>query len=303
MKSILDTATAQSRSETGGTRKADVFLCGLILVMNRLAAPWQLIRTRHPRGRERRDRPHRRDALCRGGHHRARRNRKHGRRVARRTQSRAADRVDAQSPSRCGARAALGNGYVGQLALEPPTGGDPRRSLRLCSRPRSRRRRAASGACCGRARPKKSCRARCSTPSTSTEAEMRGRICRRLPALRQRTCRQRSDDARSFGTARFISKPAPSVLLDSLRHAGDADRPFRQSQVDAAIRFCRTYSAPNMQACLPRPPRSRCIPRRPSARRCGRELRRRPRKLATASAGVQCAIAAPRFPLQPHSPP
>jgi hypothetical protein len=30
------------------------------------------------------------------------------------------------------------------------------------------------------------------------------------------------------------------VLLDSLRHAGDGDRPFRQSQVDAAIRFCRT---------------------------------------------------------------
>jgi len=30
------------------------------------------------------------------------------------------------------------------------------------------------------------------------------------------------------------------VLLDSLRHAGDADRPFRQSQVDAAIRFCGT---------------------------------------------------------------
>jgi len=30
------------------------------------------------------------------------------------------------------------------------------------------------------------------------------------------------------------------VLLDSLRHAGDADRPFRQSQVQAAIRFCRS---------------------------------------------------------------
>ncbi len=29
------------------------------------------------------------------------------------------------------------------------------------------------------------------------------------------------------------------VLLDSLRQAGDADRPFLQSQVDAAIRFCR----------------------------------------------------------------
>lgn len=29
------------------------------------------------------------------------------------------------------------------------------------------------------------------------------------------------------------------VLLDSLRHSGDADRPFRQSQVEAAIRLCR----------------------------------------------------------------
>lgn len=30
------------------------------------------------------------------------------------------------------------------------------------------------------------------------------------------------------------------TLLDGLRHAGDADRAFRQSQVDAAIRFCGT---------------------------------------------------------------
>jgi hypothetical protein len=30
-----------------------------------------------------------------------------------------------------------------------------------------------------------------------------------------------------------------NVLLDSLRHAGDTDRLFRQSQVDAAIRLCR----------------------------------------------------------------
>ena len=29
------------------------------------------------------------------------------------------------------------------------------------------------------------------------------------------------------------------VLLDSLRHAGDGDLPFRQSQVEAAIRYCR----------------------------------------------------------------
>ncbi len=29
------------------------------------------------------------------------------------------------------------------------------------------------------------------------------------------------------------------ILVDALRHADDAERPFRQSQVDAAVRFCR----------------------------------------------------------------
>jgi hypothetical protein len=38
------------------------------------------------------------------------------------------------------------------------------------------------------------------------------------------------------------------TLLEGLRHAGDADRSFRQSQVDAAVRFCakvfgREYAA------------------------------------------------------------
>ena len=28
------------------------------------------------------------------------------------------------------------------------------------------------------------------------------------------------------------------ALLEALRHAGDVERPFRQSQVDAAVRFC-----------------------------------------------------------------
>jgi hypothetical protein len=55
------------------------------------------------------------------------------------------------------------------------------------------------------------------------------------------------------------------VLLDSLRQAGDADRPFRQPQVDAAIRFCRTIFG-NMRACWPRRPRLPCRPRGSSAR-------------------------------------
>jgi hypothetical protein len=36
-----------------------------------------------------------------------------------------------------------------------------------------------------------------------------------------------------------ILESGTKILLDSLRQAGDADRPFRQSQVEAAIRFCR----------------------------------------------------------------
>jgi len=40
------------------------------------------------------------------------------------------------------------------------------------------------------------------------------------------------------------------ILLDTLRHAGDAERPFRQSQVDAAVRFCRTVFGPDYAGLL-----------------------------------------------------
>ena len=44
---------------------------------------------------------------------------------------------------------------------------------------------------------------------------------------------------RSYAELQLYLESGAKVLLDALRHAGDADRPFRQSQVDAAIRFCR----------------------------------------------------------------
>jgi ribosomal protein S20 len=44
---------------------------------------------------------------------------------------------------------------------------------------------------------------------------------------------------RSYSELQLYLESGAKVLLDGLRHAGDADRPFRQSQVDAAIRFCR----------------------------------------------------------------
>jgi hypothetical protein len=45
---------------------------------------------------------------------------------------------------------------------------------------------------------------------------------------------------RSYSELQYYLETGTKVLLDTLRQAGDADRPFRQSQVDAAIRFCRT---------------------------------------------------------------
>ncbi len=45
---------------------------------------------------------------------------------------------------------------------------------------------------------------------------------------------------RSYSELQHYLESGTKVLLDTLRHAGDADRPFRQSQVEAAIRFCRT---------------------------------------------------------------
>jgi hypothetical protein len=44
---------------------------------------------------------------------------------------------------------------------------------------------------------------------------------------------------RSYTELQHYLENGTKVLLDALRQAGDADRPFRQSQMDAAIRFCR----------------------------------------------------------------
>jgi hypothetical protein len=40
------------------------------------------------------------------------------------------------------------------------------------------------------------------------------------------------------------------ILLDALRHAGDAERPFRQSQLDAAVHFCRSIMGPDYAGLL-----------------------------------------------------
>ncbi|HET9687763.1 MAG TPA: hypothetical protein VFP79_11365 [Pseudolabrys sp.] len=53
---------------------------------------------------------------------------------------------------------------------------------------------------------------------------------------------------RALSELRHYLDSGTRTLLEGLRHAGDADRSFRQSQVDAAVRFCakvfgREYAA------------------------------------------------------------
>ena len=40
------------------------------------------------------------------------------------------------------------------------------------------------------------------------------------------------------------------ALIDGLRNAGNTDRPFRQSQVDAAVRFCAKVFGPEYASTL-----------------------------------------------------
>jgi hypothetical protein len=47
----------------------------------------------------------------------------------------------------------------------------------------------------------------------------------------------------------YLDVGTPS-LVDSLRTAGDADRPFRRSQVDAAVRFCAKVFGADYAAAL-----------------------------------------------------
>jgi hypothetical protein len=59
-------------------------------------------------------------------------------------------------------------------------------------------------------------------------------------------CREHADDlgvgdasTRGYSEVQNYLEGGAKILLDSLGHASEADRPFRQSQMQAAVRFCR----------------------------------------------------------------
>ena len=57
---------------------------------------------------------------------------------------------------------------------------------------------------------------------------------------------------RSFSDLQQFLDQSTGSLIDALRHAGDVDRTFRQSQADAAVRFCRKTFGPDYAAMLTR---------------------------------------------------
>ena len=56
------------------------------------------------------------------------------------------------------------------------------------------------------------------------------------------------------------------ALAESLRHAGDNDRDFRQSQLDAAVRFCAQVLEPDLAADLARVAKAARLPAQEAAR-------------------------------------
>jgi len=238
VKAQLDTATAQLSLETAGIRKSDVFLYAFILVMNRLAAPWQLIRIA-TRAAESDDTA----------------------RVAETPYAAAVTLVLSEAENMVGELrselragrpivsmlkaihdAARGLRSEMDLSVESPWG----RQLMAIRAEVSSLLKAEIEATPGfvrrllRPRPAKDIVPGSLLDSIDvSEAEMRVEFVG--------ACRQYANElavnevtTRAHSELTLYLETGTKVLLDSLRHAGDADRPFRQSQVDAAIRLCRT---------------------------------------------------------------
>lgn len=237
IKVLIDTAAMQCSLESSGRRQSDVHLYGLILVMHRLAAPWQLIRTA----------------------------------------TRAADSDDtariADTPYAVAVTIVLAEteGVVTELRTELKSGRpiasllkglhDTARGLRTemdlsddspWSRQLAAIRADVSGLLKAEIESTAGCVRRLLRPRPAKEiapasvldaldvSEAENRVAY-VGASRQYASELAINEVatRAHSELTLYLDPAIKVSLDALRHAADADRPFRQSQVDAAIRFCR----------------------------------------------------------------
>jgi hypothetical protein len=238
IRTLIDTASSPKNLGAAAARKSEVIRFGLIVVMNRLAAPWQIIRlaTRAAESDEparigetpygvavnlaigeaevaiddlrtefRAGRPV--TSILKNIHDAAR---------GLRTE------IDLSGDSPWSRQLAAVRAEVSNL-LKPEIDATPGRVRRLL-----------------RPRPANEIAPR-STIDAGDLSEVEARVefvsaCRHYAgelALSEVTLRAYSELTQYLETS-------AKILLDTLRHAGSADRPFRQSQVDAAIRLCRT---------------------------------------------------------------
>jgi len=238
VKAQLDVASSVKSPEGAATRKSDVIRYGLVMVMNRLAAPWQLIRiaTRAADDDDTAriaETPYAVAVTIVLGEmantiSELRTEFKAGRPVT----SMLKELHDAARGLRTEMDLAVDSAWSRQLAalrsdvsnlLTPEIDATPGRVRRLL-----------------RPRPAKEIRAGSQIDAIDVD-EVEARVefvgaCRIYAAelaLSEVTVRAYSELTQYLETG-------TKVLLDTLRHAGDADRPFRQSQVDAAIRLCGT---------------------------------------------------------------
>lgn len=237
VKTQLETVSAQKTAGGAGTRPNDVFLYGLILVMSRLAAPWQLIRiatraaesdeagriaetpyaiavtivlgeveymVRDLRAELKAHRPV--TSLLKGIHDTAR---------GLRTE------IDLSDDSAWSRRLTAIRTEVSDL-LKAEIETTPGRVRRLL-----------------RPRPAKEIAPGSLLDAIDvSDAEM---LVEFVGACRHYAGELAVNEVtmRSYSELQNYLESGTKVLLDALRQAGDADRPFRQSQMDAAIRFCR----------------------------------------------------------------
>ena len=237
IKVLLEGATSP-RSPEGAARKADIFLYGLILVMGRLEAPWQLIRIAC-RAAESDDTARisetpfaaavtivlsEVECMVRGlraqlkAHHRVTALLKNLHDAARGLRTELDLSVDSPwSRQLTAIRTEISNLLKTELDSAP---GRVRRLLRP--------------------RPLKeivpgSLLDAIDVSDAEVQVELVG-ACRHYAselAINEATMRTHAE-------LREYLETGTKVLLDTLRQAGDGDRPFRQSQVEAAVRFCRT---------------------------------------------------------------
>jgi hypothetical protein len=237
IKTLIDTISSAKNLGAAVTRKSEVIRFGLIMLMTRMAAPWQVIRLATRAADS--DEPARIGEtpyavavnLAIGEIEAAiddlRAEFKAGRPVMSILKSiHDATRglrteIDLSGDSSWSRQVAAARAEVSNL-LKPEIDGTPGRVRRLL-----------------RPRPANEI-----APRSTIDAVDLGEVEARVEFVS--TCRNYAGElALSEVTLRAYSEltqyleTSAKILLDTLRHAGNADRPFRQSQVDAAIGLCR----------------------------------------------------------------